>query len=160
MRSILSVPISAALAASALAVAFPVPAAATGGIGCIVEDSRLVLHLEGSFSHGTGGALVHAGGTAEVRLAGTPATLRTSPLERGHVTQYWLSGKELKLVVYRETDAGSHGSIEITIKTRRASKDETIYAGSYQLRVETMEGVTGSEAHRLEARGKVSCSVG
>ena len=89
-----------------------------------------------------------------------PATLAVSAFERSHVAQYWLSGKELKLVLYRETEGEPHGSVEISIETRRAGRDETAYAGTYRLLIETMEGSTDGAVRRIEGKGKVTCSAG
>lgn len=154
---------SPGLAALALLLALAAttqPAGATGAMACTVDDPRLELNIEGAYGHGMGGALVTAGGKAMVRLRGTPAPLAASDFERSHVAQYWLSGKELKLVLYRETEGEPHGSVEISIETRRAGRDETAYAGTYRLLVETMEGSTDGAVRRIEGKGKVTCSAG
>lgn len=144
-----------------LLVAMCIPASASGSLSCTIESKKVELSLEGSFSHGVGEGLVNAGGT----LALHSDTVRTSKvtLERENVTQYWLSGPDLKLRLYHEPTEGEHEEIDIVIETKvpkGSDSDETTYKGTF---VATLRGPLppgGSEGKTETAKGSALCSVG
>ena len=86
-------------------------------------------------------------------VPGTPAPLRKLNLAEALVHS-WLYGDDLKLRLYRETDSGPHGYVEIIIETRSRDEDDTEYEGTYKLIIFV------AEARELVFNGKASCSVG
>ena len=126
------------------------------------EDKTLKLSVEGAFSRGVGEGVINFGGRIEVLAKTTPDDFRSVDLEREHLTQTWINGRDLKLRMYREREgnAAPHGYIELLLETRQSSRDELEYTGSYVLTVFHLKSGQDSEGKTLSARGKAKCSAG
>ena len=139
---------------AALFVLATTDARATGGFSCSVDDQHLKLDAQSAFSHGLGERLVNFRAEAEVLDARAPAGLRTLKLDEGSLVHSWLYGSDLKLRLYRETETGPHGFIEIIVETHAPGEDDTDYEGTYRLVIFVAEG------EEMVFNGKASCSVG
>ena len=137
-------------------------AQASAGLSCSVEDKTLKLEVEGAFSRGVGEGVSNFGGKLEVLAKTTPDDFRSVDLEREHLTQTWINGRDLKLRMYREREgnAAPHGYVELVVETRQSPRDELEYAGSYVLTVFHLKSEQDSEGKTFTARGKAKCSAG
>ena len=136
-------------------------AQASAAFSCSIEDKALKLAVEGAFSRGVGEGVINFGGKLEVLAKATPADLRNIDLEREHLTQTWINGRDLKLRMYRErTGSAPHGYVELVVETRQSPRDELEYAGSYVLTVHHLTSEQDSEGKTFTARGKARCSAG
>ena len=63
-------------------------------------------------------------------------------------------------MIYRERQGDApHGSVEITIETKRVSRnDEGRYAGTYVLQIDATPA-DGKDQKPITARGHISCSA-
>jgi hypothetical protein len=141
-------------------------ARASAGVHCSLEDRAVRLELQAVVSGGgVGRGLIQVRGELGVR-GGSPAQdFRRIELRDEHLRHTWLNGRDLRIIVYheREGERTPHGAVELVIETRGArtdSDDEGTYRGAYALTVTDMTGVTGGEARRYTARGRITCSVG
>jgi hypothetical protein len=131
-------------------------AAASGGLWCDVDDQSARIEIQGGVTHGMGGPLFSFVGKADARDASIPQDLRTTEFERSHVAQYWLDGKELRVLLYRERAADkAHGYVELTILTKAI--DESSYEGSYTL--EVFDADASSEGKTWAYSGKIACGA-
>jgi hypothetical protein len=131
-------------------------AAASGGLWCDVDDRSAQIELQGGVTHGMGGPLFSFTGKVDARDGSTPDDLRTTMFERSHVAQYWLDGKELRLLLYRERAADkAHGYVELTILAK--ANDEDSYEGRYEL--EVFDADASSEGKTWTYEGKISCGA-
>lgn len=130
------------------------PALASGGLSCEASGNGAVIAVESGVTRGMGGPLFNFRGTSEFASKEVEADLGKQSYADEHVAQYWLDGKDLRLVLYREREGDKpHGYVEITILTKQV--EEGSYEGSYEL---TAFDTTGSdEGRRLELKGKISC---
>lgn len=134
---------------SLLLAASACPAAASGGIGCTVEDEAVTLSIDGGISRGMGSALFALSGSIQIRDEAVAADLAALDFAREHVPQYWLDGSALKLRLYREREAAPHGYVEIAVDAMPVGDG---YAGDYAVTVYD-DGAQASFA------GAVSCFV-
>ena len=83
-------------------IAGTLPAAASGGIWCHLEDQsvRAVDRERRHQRHGR--AVLQFPGKLEILDASVPEKLRTVEFEQQNLAQYWLDGRALKLHLYRE----------------------------------------------------------
>ena len=91
-------------------VAWAGPALATAGFSCSIADKAVKFSAEGVLSRGAGEGVMNFGGKIEVLGKGAPDDLRTVDLEREHLTQSWLHGKDIKLRMYREREGNGSNS--------------------------------------------------
>lgn len=132
------------------------PAMASGGLWCGADDGPARIQIQGGVTHGMGGPLFSFDGTLAARDESIPADLRKITFDRSHVPQYWLDGKELRLLLYRERAADkAHGYVELTILTQAI--DESSYEGRYEL--EVFDADATSEGKRWDYAGKIVCGV-
>lgn len=135
-----------------------VQAAASGGLSCETDDKAVKFLVESGVTRGMGGPLFNFRGTLEVKNKKVAADLRKTEFAQQHVAQYWLDGKSLKLLVYREREGDKpHGYVELTIETKTV--DEGIYDGPYRLQVFDMTDDSSGEGKTFEFKGKTSCFV-
>jgi hypothetical protein len=137
-------------------------AQASAGFSCSVEDKALKVGVEGAFSRGVGEGVINFAGKLEVLAKATPDDLRNVDLEREHLTQTWINGRDLKLRMYRERTGNAlpHGYVELVMETRQSARDELEYAGTYVLTVHHLASEQDSEGKTFTARGKARCSAG
>ncbi|RUU24692.1 hypothetical protein EOD08_24620, partial [Mesorhizobium sp. M6A.T.Ca.TU.002.02.2.1] len=71
---------------------------------------------------------------------------------------YWLDGKELRLLVYREHEvANTYSSVELTILTK--ASEEGVYDGRYSLAIYDGTAAADKDGKPVELTGKVSCGA-
>lgn len=142
--------------AAAILVSAASEAAASGALWCDAEDGTASIEIQGGVTRGMGGPLFSFAGKVSARDASIPEDLRATAFERSHVAQYWLDGKELRLLLYRERAADkAHGYVELTILTQGI--DESSYEGRYEL--EVFDADATSEGKRWDYAGKIVCGV-
>lgn len=132
------------------------PATASGGLWCDADDGPARIEIQGGVTHGMGGPLFNFAGTLAARDETLPADLRKTAFDRSHVPQYWLDGKELRLLLYRERAADRpHGYVELTIITHAI--DESSYEGRYELKL--FDADSSNEGRTWKFEGKISCGA-
>jgi hypothetical protein len=133
-------------------------ASASGGIDCGAKDRKLEFNLHAGVTRGMGSPIFAFQGKVDIKDKSIAADLRKTSFSMDHVAQYWVDGKDLRLLLYREREGNKpHGYVELVIYTKSAG-DEIGYDGTYELTV--YDGV-GENAEPKEAKfkGKVGCSV-
>ena len=134
-------------------------ASASGGLSCSTEAGPARIEIESGVTRGMGGPLFNFRATATIADKGVAEDLRKTSFEREHVPQYWLDGKELKLLLYREREGDKpHGYVEIEVRTQ-AGDDEGLYGGTYTLSTFDVPAGDGAEAKEFKAEGPISCFV-
>lgn len=150
MRPILTVMAVAATTSAAFA---------SGGLSCEVKDKNAQIAVSSGVTRGMGAPIFNFSGRIEIRGKSVPQDLRKTQFGDDHVAQYWLDGKELRLLLYRERDADRpHGYVQVTITTR-ARGDEGTYDGRYSLAVYDTSGNASAEGKTVELSGKIGCFV-
>ena len=132
-------------------------AAASGGLSCEADDRTLTLSIESGVTRGMGSPVFNFRAEATLKLAKTPVDMKTTTFEQANLAQYWLDGKNLRLVLYREREGDKpHGYVEITVLTKaKGEEDEGAYEGTYELTV--FDGTGDGDPLQLDAKGKVEC---
>ena len=135
-------------------------ASASGGINCEAKDKAVSFEVSAGVSRGLGAAIFSFDGKVTIKDKKIASDLVNTKFERDHVAQYWLDGKELRLLLYREREGDKpHGYVELGIETKARPGDdgEGVYDGSYTLSVfdtsKSGDGVT------VTREGRVSCFV-
>jgi hypothetical protein len=135
------------------------PAFASGGLDCSAEDKRVKLSVNSGVTHGMGGPTFNFHAELELYAKTVAEDLRRLSFDDRNRPQYWLDGKELRLLLYKEREADKpFGSVEVEIRTRAAGEpDEGTYKGSYKVAVyDGGEDGTG-EGKIATFAGKVEC---
>jgi len=149
MRRMVMMAVLSSVAGSALA---------SGGFSCEAKDSAASFLLESGVTHGMGGPSFNFRGTIDITAKDVPDDLRKMSFAQENLAQYWLDGKELRLVVYREREADKpHGYVELTILTKTTEEGST--EGTYALSVYDVGPEGSAEGKTVEAKGKVGCFV-
>ena len=133
------------------------PAAASGGLSCSAGDKGVTIELEGNVTRGMGGPLFGFNGTVTIKDAAVAEDLRTTRFDLVHVPQYWIDGKELRLLLYRERDADKpHGYVMVEIRTENPGEpDEGMYEGTFS--VSTFDGTGDGDPKMFDVEGKIEC---
>lgn len=148
MRSLLV--LSALMAAT-------LPAAASGGIWCNLEDQSVRLSIESGVTRGMGAPFFNFRGTLEILDNSIADDLRKSEFAGQQLAQYWLDERVLKLRIYHERQGDKpHGYLDLVIETQ-AGDDEGLYGGSYQLTVFDMTGDTTGAGRETALGGEINC---
>src|SRR6187431_2648919 len=96
-----------------------VPAAASGGLTCSLEDQSVGIAIESGVTHGMGGPVFNFRGTLEVLDKAVAQDLRRTEFDGRHLPQYWLSERALQLHLYREREGDKpHGYVDLVIETQ------------------------------------------
>lgn len=131
---------------------------ASGGASCSNDGGDAAINLEAGITRGMGGPIFALTGSADVSAADVAEDLRKTAFEREHAAQYWLDGKELRLLLYRERPAEKeHGYVELEIRTQADPEDESTYAGTYALKFWDTAG--GGDPKDKVIEGKITCMV-
>jgi hypothetical protein len=131
---------------------------ATGGIWCSAEDAAVKFQVEAGVTRGMGGPTFNFRGDVEILGRPVGDDLRKTVFEDSNLTQYWLDGKELRLLVYREHEvANTYSSVELTIVTK--ASEEGTYDGRYSLAMYEGTADTGGDGMPAALIGKVSCGA-
>lgn len=141
--------IKAALASAFLLL--PVPAWATGDLGCEIDDRNLKFDFMTLMNRGSG---LFLGGTTRFETARPelPPELRKLDETRLRLVHSWYEGDEIRLLFYAEhqDEKIDFASVTLTIMTATDANDD--YVGSYTLTVGGPRPVV--------LQGKTSCLVG
>lgn len=134
------------------------PAFASGGLSCEGDDANAKFLVESGVTTGMGGPVFNFRGELEILNSGVAEDLRRTAFEPQNLPQYWLDGKELRLLVYRERpNEKPHGYVELTILT--TNKEEGLYEGRYEVKVFDTADESKAEPQSYAAEGAVSCFV-
>ena len=132
-------------------------AVASGGIGCEGSAGKMRFSIESGVTRGMGNPVFQFKGTIATSDKAIQPDLRKVEVTDEHLAQYWLDGKELKMVVYREREAGDHGYVQLTMITR--AKEEGTYAGRFDVSYFESKDIAAPEGKTIEVSGKVNCFV-
>lgn len=135
-------------------------ASATGGLGCGIDDENVKFDFESLFSYSDIGGLFQIHGEMDVRDKRAYKTLQKIALEDADLKQQWLRGKDLKLMIYRETEGEGHpfASVKLIVEATQPPDEDFGYEGKYQLTVEPP--LKDGESQAFTVEGKVGCSAG
>jgi hypothetical protein len=142
--------LAAALAAAA-------PAHASGGLWCGNVGGPVKISIQSGVTRGMGFPVFDFRASSEIDDATIGEDLRKIAFDGAHLPQYWSHGDDLNMVLYRERDTETFGSVEITILTKAAG-DDIEYNGTY-----TYTAYDGGSNHgqgsTVTHTGKISCGV-
>ncbi|WP_187968299.1 hypothetical protein [Aquibium microcysteis] len=144
------------LASSILALTL-VQGRASGGLQCTAEDDFAVVTIESGVTRGMGGPVFNFRATSVIRDEKVAGDLRDMAFDGEHLAQYWLDGEELRLLLYRERAEGTHGYVQIEVRT--TAGEEGLYGGTYDLTVFDMTGDATGEGRTFKGAGPVECFV-
>jgi hypothetical protein len=134
------------------------PAAASGGIWCHLEDQSVKLSVDSGVTRGLGGPFFNFRGKLEILDKSVPEKLRMIEFDGDSLTHHWLDARALKLHLYREWEVDkSFDYVELVIETQ-AGDDEGLYGGSYKLTVFDSAGGAG-EGKETELSGEINCDA-
>jgi hypothetical protein len=134
------------------------PAAASGGIWCHLEDQSVKLSVDSGVTRGLGAPFFNFRGKLEILDKSVPEKLRTTEFDGQNLSQYWLDDRALKLHLYREWEVDkSFDYVELVIETQ-AGDDEGLYGGSYKLTIFDSKGAAG-EGKQTELGGEINCDA-
>ena len=137
--------------------AMVVPASASGGLSCSLEDQSVRIAIESGVTRGMGGPVFNFRGTLEILDKAVPEDLRRTEFDGRHLPQYWLSERALQLHLYRERDGDKpHGYVDLLIETQ-AGDDEGLYGGSYRLTVFDASDAAAAEGKIVKVSGEINC---
>ena len=132
-------------------------ALASGGISCETASKPANITFQGGVTRGMGAPIYSFEGSFRTANKAVAQDLRALSFTREHLAQYWLDGKELRLVLYREREGDKpHGYVEITVLTKAAG-DEGTYKGKFSATV--FDATTDPDGRRTELAGRISCFV-
>jgi hypothetical protein len=140
------------------AIMLTAPALASGGLSCDASDETVEIAIQSGITRGMGSPLFQFQGEIEIRNPAVSDTLRKTTFGREHVPQYWIDDKGLKLLLYRETETGPHGYVEIEIITGH-DEDELTWDGEYAVTVSDVSDKGPSQPDFFEFSGPISCFV-
>lgn len=131
---------------------------ASSSLACSIEAKALQLTLEGVVSHGLGEQLTDVRGDLKLSHPLIASNLKAHALERQDVTQFWMTGRDLKIRLYRESTSGPGESVEIIMEATGKSSDEGMsYRGTFKAVLSHLrDGATEAETKTLD--GKLACS--
>lgn len=136
-------------------------ASASGGISCTGEGGPVKLELEGGVTRGMGGPLFSFSGNVTIDDKSVAEDLRTISFELKNVPQYWLDGKTLNLLLYKERDGDKpHGYVEVEMRTESGGPgedDEGVYEGTFTVKTFDVVSDDTAEPKEFSASAPVSC---
>ena len=136
------------------------PAFASGGLHCRADGEKASFEITAGVTRGMGSPVFSMHGELEIFEDSVADDLKKTMFERDNLAQYWLSGDELNLVLYRERTDGPFGSIELTVQTTaRGEDDEGFFDGDYDLQVSEAIGEGSGGSKIIDVAGKVECSA-
>ena len=145
---------------AAAVLGLPGIASATGSLGCSIDDKNLNFVYEGLFSYSDIGGLFQIRGEMETKDKRAHKTLKKLTLDGTELKQQWTRNKDLKLMIYRETegDGVPFASVKLIIEATQPPDEDFAYAGKYELTIQPAPEDGGGDAITVE--GKVECSAG
>jgi hypothetical protein len=133
------------------------PASASGGFECTANDKSVRFTVYAAVTSGMGNPTSDLNGKLEILDKTVAQDLRTMTFGGADRPQYWLDGKDLRLILYKERqDDKPFGSVKLELRATRAS-DEGKFRGTYKLSTEdlTHSNVEGEKT----VNGNMSCFV-
>lgn len=134
------------------------PAMASGGLSCDASDQTVEIVIQSGITRGMGSPLFQFQGEIEIKNPAVSDTLRKTTFGREHVPQYWIDDEGLKLMLYRETETGPHGYVQLKIITGH-DEDDLTWDGEYAVNVSDVSGKGPSDPEFLEYSGPIRCFV-
>ena len=136
-------------------------ASASGGISCTSEGGPVVLELEGGVTRGMGGPLFSFAGMLTIADTSVAEDLRKTRFELKNVPQYWLDGKALNLLLYKEREGDKpHGYVEVEVRTESAgpgTDDEGTFAGTFSVKTFDVVSDAAAEPKEFSASAAITC---
>ena len=136
----------------------PINASATGNLDCSISDQNLDFVFESLFSYSLNTPLLQPKVSFESKNAKTSASLKKLEIDKLHLIQQWVEGKDLRLQFYAETESVPFAAVKLSIETT-VDEDEISYSGKYRLEI-TPEVVPDKESEVIKLEGKAACSAG
>ena len=135
------------------------PAAASGGLECSIKDKSARFTVNAGVTSGMGSPTFNLKGELEMLDKSIAQDLRTIVFGDADRPQYWLDGKELRLILYKERGGDKpFGSVELELRAKSAGEEGT-FRGTYKLSAHDMSGSDSGEGKTTTLRGKISCFV-
>lgn len=137
------------------------PVWATGGLNCAIDDDNLTAEYDAGFSYSVPGPMFGVQGQLSVKNAELPKELQSIPVTGKMLAQQWFDGPDLRLQLYKETEAEPFSLVDLKILATQDPEDETSYPGTYELKVQ-LPGKPSDDgvANIVRKTGKVACSAG
>ncbi|NJM29355.1 MAG: hypothetical protein HC855_03880 [Rhizobiales bacterium] len=136
------------------------PARATGGLGCSIDDANLKLTADTAVSRGMGGQFINFTASAEILAKEAPEDMRKLTLDKALI-HHWYTGREIKLSFYSERNDNNFASIDIAIETTlpEGAEEDADFQGTYDLSIfAAPQG--GGDAAATVYTGKATCLAG
>lgn len=132
--------------------ASPLPAFATGGVWCDVEDQNVKFHVKASQARdGTGGWWGIEGSVESLDTA-LPRDLAKFNIKDENITERWWDRDSVRLLVQKSgEDSQNFASVRITVVA--VALEEATYKGAYMLQIELPDGTD------ITRDGSVACSA-
>lgn len=132
--------------------ASPLPAFATGGVWCDVEDQNVKFHVKASQARdGTGGWWGIEGSVESLGTA-LPLDLVKFDIKDENITERWWDRDSVRLLVQKSgVDSQNFASVRITVVA--VALEEATYKGAYMLQIVLPDGTD------ITRDGSVACSA-
>ena len=139
--------------------ALAIPAHATGGFNCSIDDAKLSFETSAALGMSLGSPILNLQAVAKTKIEGTPADMAELDL-KSSLVHSWMTHPELDLHFYWEREGDKpHATYNLVIKTRDMG-DELTSDGKYELEIfYTEPPAPANEGAYLKAKGKVHCEV-
>lgn len=145
--------------AAVLLLAWAMPAGASGSLDCSIDDKAIAFDAQAVFSHGLAASISNFHAELNARGKDAPPAFAKVEMDGTALAHHWFQGNELRLHLYHERAETPFGSLELVLRTRSRDKDETAFAGHYELKL-FLAGVDGGKAFERTYRGRATCSAG
>ena len=133
------------------------PASASGGLWCQLEDQQVKISVESGVTHGMGGPVFNFRGKLEILAKAVAEGFRSVEFDGANLSQYWLDDRALKLNLYREwQDDKPFRSLNMVIETQ-AGDDEGTYGGSYAITI--FDGSVAADDKETKLSGEIDCGA-
>ena len=133
-----------------------IPAEASGGMWCTIDDANLKMTIESGVTHGMGGPLFNFKASAEVLMKDVAPDFAKLMLD-GNLVHSWIDKDETRLLLYTERQGDKpFGSIEIIIETM-GDRDEGDIPGKYEVSYFEAELQKGEADGYIRLTGDVTC---
>lgn len=132
------------------------PAFASGGFECTATDKSVRFRVYAAVTSGMGNPTYDLDGKLEILDKSVAQDLRNMTFGNDDRPQYWLDGKDLLLILYKEREGDKpFGSVEMELRARRTT-DEGTFRGTYKL---STEDLSDNIEDPKVVSGKISCVV-
>ena len=135
-------------------------ASAAATLSCVADDKVLDFSAMAVVGHIHHNPILQFQGEIRLRLKEVPEDHRVIRLADEHLTHRWLSGRDLKLLMFQEQPNGAFPWIELVVQTQRTPGGDANSRGTYRLTLPLPDSRKSSETRDFTARGRVTCSIG